>query len=88
MSQWQVIIVDNRGIGYSYDSAPSTPLTIPDLASSIVDFVSALGLPSPPDILGSSMGAMIALSIAALHDGAAHRIVSVSGSAGASSIFA
>lgn len=61
----RVIIFDNPRIGLSVDSSDA-PLTIEYMANATLDFIAALGL-DRPDILGYSMGADVALAMAATH---------------------
>jgi pimeloyl-ACP methyl ester carboxylesterase len=55
-----VIAFDNRGVGAS---SGSTPTTIEQMASDAVTFIRALGL-DQVDLFGFSMGGMIAQAIA------------------------
>lgn len=55
-----VILFDNRGVGRS---SGTTPYTIPDMASDAIAFLDGLEL-SPVDILGFSLGGMVAQQMA------------------------
>jgi pimeloyl-ACP methyl ester carboxylesterase len=59
----RVITFDNRGVGAS---SGATPTTIEEMASDAVTFIRALGL-DQVDLLGFSMGGMIAQVIAQQH---------------------
>src|SRR5205814_8186471 len=60
-AQHRVITFDNRGVGAS---TGSTPDTIEEMARDAVTFIRALGL-TQVDLLGFSMGGMIAQLLAA-----------------------
>jgi pimeloyl-ACP methyl ester carboxylesterase len=78
----EVIVFDNRGQGLSTDfSPPGTPLTIEGMANDTTAFISALNL-TDPDVLGISMGGMIASAIATNHGDSFGLIVVAHGSAG------
>lgn len=76
----ELIVFDNRGIGFSTD-ADRAPLTIQSMASSTVGLLDALAL-ERPDVLGWSMGGKIALTLAALHGDKVGKVVAVSADAG------
>jgi pimeloyl-ACP methyl ester carboxylesterase len=68
----RVIIFDNAGIGQT--TMPSGSLSIMGMANQTAAFISALGL-KHPDILGWSMGGMIAQALAVLHPADVRRLV-------------
>lgn len=76
----KVVIFDNPRIGLSTDTSQD-PLTISYMATATLDFITALGL-ERPDILGFSMGAMIAMELAAKYGGDIGNVVAVAGSFG------
>lgn len=78
----QVTIFDNRGIGFSTDTATS-PLTMESMADSTVNLITALGL-SKPDIVGWSMGGEIALTIAVRHGDKVNKVVAIAADPGSS----
>ena len=61
----QLIIFDNRGVGYSTDTKENKT-TIPQMADDAAGLIKALGL-KKPDILGWSMGARIAQQLLIRH---------------------
>ena len=61
----QLIIFDNRGVGYSTDTKENKT-TIPQMADDAAGLIKALGL-KKPDILGWSMGARIAQQVLIRH---------------------
>lgn len=61
----QLIIFDNRGVGYSTDTKENKT-TIPQMADDAAGLIKALGL-KQPDILGWSMGARIAQQLLIRH---------------------
>jgi pimeloyl-ACP methyl ester carboxylesterase len=69
----EVILVDNAGVGAS---SGETPQTIEGMADCIRDFVDALALPSF-DLLGFSMGGMVAQAYAKQHADRIRRLVLV-----------
>jgi len=69
----EVILVDNAGVGAS---TGETPQTIEGMADCIRDFVDALGLPSF-DLLGFSMGGMVAQAYVKQHADRIRRLVLV-----------
>lgn len=79
-SAHQVTIFDNRGIGFSTDTA-SGPLTMESMADSTVEMIKALEL-SEPDIVGWSMGGEIALTIAIRHGDKVNKVVAISADPG------
>ena len=77
----QVTIFDNRGIGLSTDTT-TEPYSIGLYAASTVDLIEALGL-EQPDILGWSLGGLIAQSIAVENgDAVSHVVLTDTTSAG------
>lgn len=68
----RVVIFDNAGIGLT--SALPAPLTVSAMAQQTAAFVAALGL-HRPDVLGWSMGGMIAQALAALDPADVGRLV-------------
>lgn len=83
----QVTIFDNRGIGFSTDTATG-PLTMESMADSTVALIEALGL-SRPDIVGWSMGGEIALTIATRQGHKVDKVVAISADPGsANAIYA
>ena len=72
----QVITLDNAGIGKS-DSLPA-PLTIDAMADQTSALINALGL-GRTDVLGWSMGSMIAQALAVLHPEQVDRLVLCAG---------
>jgi pimeloyl-ACP methyl ester carboxylesterase len=69
---FRVVVFDNAGIG-STQALPS-PLTVDAMANQTSALISALGL-GRPDVLGWSMGGMIAQALAVLHPGQVRRLV-------------
>jgi pimeloyl-ACP methyl ester carboxylesterase len=69
---FRVVVFDNAGIG-STRALPS-PLTVDAMANQTSALISALGL-GRPDVLGWSMGGMIAQALAVLHPGQVRRLV-------------
>lgn len=67
-----VVIFDNAGIGGS-ENLP-VPLTIDSMANQTSALIDALGL-KQTDILGWSMGSMIAQALAVLHPSQVHRLI-------------
>ncbi|KAL4421407.1 hypothetical protein ABPG75_010698 [Micractinium tetrahymenae] len=81
----QVVIFDNVLAGLTVDTkADERPLqlTIPFMAGSCLDLIASLQLGAAPDVLGISMGGMIALWLAAHHSSAVGSIVAVATSYG------
>lgn len=68
---FRVIIFDNAGVGRS---AARRPLTVSAMADQTSALITALHLGSP-DVLGWSMGSMIAQALAIRHPGQVHRLV-------------
>lgn len=79
-SSYQVTIFDNRGIGYSTDTATG-PLTMESMADSTVELIAALGL-KKPDVVGWSMGGEIALAMAVRNGDKLGKVIAVSADAG------
>lgn len=69
---YKVIVFDNLGIGES--QALSAPLTIDKMADQLSALIRALGL-EQPDVLGWSMGSMVAEALAVLHPTQVQRLV-------------
>ena len=69
---FRVVVFDNAGIG-STQALPS-PLTVDAMANQTSALISALGL-GRPDVLGWSMGGMIAQALAVLHPAQVRRLV-------------
>jgi pimeloyl-ACP methyl ester carboxylesterase len=70
--RYHVVIVDNADVGHT--QALPAPLTIDAMASQTSALISALGL-QRPNVLGWSMGSMIAQALAILHPRQVHRLV-------------
>ena len=70
--RFRVVIFDNAGIGST--QALPTPLTIDAMANQTSALISALRL-GRPDVLGWSMGGMIAQALAVLHPAQVRRLV-------------
>jgi len=68
----RVVIFDNAGIGRT--SALSAPLTITAMADQTAAFIETLHL-GRPDVLGWSMGGLIAQALAVLHPSLVRRLV-------------
>ncbi len=68
----RVITLDNAGIGKS--DSPPAPLTIDAMADQTSALIDALGV-GRTDVLGWSMGSMIAQALAVLHPNQVHRLV-------------
>ncbi len=69
---YRVIIFDNAGVGRTRALPP--PVSIDAMASQTSAFIAALGL-GRPDVLGWSMGSMIAQALAVLHPDQVRRLV-------------
>jgi len=69
---YRVVIFDNAGVGQT--QALPAPLTIDQMASQTSALITALGL-GRPDILGWSMGSMIAQALAVLHPDQVRRLI-------------
>ena len=69
---YRVVIFDNAGIGRT--QALPAPLTIDAMADQTSALINALGL-RRPDVLGWSMGGMIAQALAVLHPAQVRRLV-------------
>jgi pimeloyl-ACP methyl ester carboxylesterase len=76
---YRVVIFDNAGIGET--QALPSPLTITDMAGQTSALISALHL-GRPDVLGWSMGGMVAQALAVLHPHQVHRLVLAATQAG------
>ena len=77
--KYRVIVFDNRGVGYSTDSQKE--YTIPQCAEDTIGLMNALNI-SQAHILGWSMGAKIALEIAADHPERVKKLVLYAASPG------
>ncbi len=71
-AHYRVIVFDNAGVGRT--SALPSPLSVTAMADQTSAFVSALGL-HRVDVLGWSMGGMVAQALTVLHPGQVHRLV-------------
>lgn len=69
---YRVVIFDNAGVGPT--AALPAPLSIDAMASQTSALIDALGL-NHPDVLGWSMGSMIAQALAVLHPDQVRRLV-------------
>jgi pimeloyl-ACP methyl ester carboxylesterase len=69
---YRVVVFDNAGIGDT--RALPAPLTVDAMANQTSALISALGL-GRPDVLGWSMGGMIAQALAVLHPDQVRRLV-------------
>jgi len=68
----RVVLIDNAGIGMTANVA--SPLTVTAMADQTSALISALGL-GPSDVLGWSMGGMIAQALAVRHPAQVRRLV-------------
>jgi len=68
----RVIVFDNAGIGQT--TMPAGTLSISEMANQTAALIAALGL-KHPDVLGWSMGGMIAQALAVLHPADVRRLV-------------
>ncbi len=94
--RWFVIVVNSLGSCFG-STGPASPdpatgeryrlsfpeLAIEDIARGGHEVLRTLGIAQAHTILGPSLGGMVVLAFAAAHPGAARRLVSISGSAGA-----
>ena len=69
---YRVVIFDNAGIGGT--QAPPGPLSIDAMANQTSALIGTLGL-GRPDVLGWSMGSMIAQALAVLHPDQVNRLI-------------
>jgi pimeloyl-ACP methyl ester carboxylesterase len=69
---YRVVIFDNAGVGPT--RALPAPLSIDEMANQTSALITALGL-GRPDILGWSMGSMIAQALAVLHPDQVNRLI-------------
>jgi pimeloyl-ACP methyl ester carboxylesterase len=76
---FRVVVFDNAGIGET--AALASPLTIPEMAAQTSALISTLRL-GRCDVLGYSMGGMIAQSLAVTHPGQVRRLVLAATQAG------
>ena len=70
--RYHVVIFDNAGVGQT--AALPAPLSIDAMANQTSALIAALGL-GRPDVLGWSMGSMIAQALAVLHPDQVRRLV-------------
>jgi pimeloyl-ACP methyl ester carboxylesterase len=70
--RYRVVVFDNAGLGGT--QALAAPLSIGAMANQTSALITALGL-GRPDVLGWSMGSMIAQALAVLHPGQVNRLV-------------
>jgi pimeloyl-ACP methyl ester carboxylesterase len=70
--RYRVVIFDNAGVGLT--RALPAPLTVDAMADQTSALIAALGL-GRPDVLGWSMGSMIAQALAVLHPDQVRRLV-------------
>jgi pimeloyl-ACP methyl ester carboxylesterase len=70
--RYRVVIFDNAGVGQT--ATLKAPLTIDAMANQTSALISALRL-GRPDVLGWSMGSMIAQAFAVLHPGQVRRLI-------------
>jgi pimeloyl-ACP methyl ester carboxylesterase len=70
--QHRVVIFDNAGIGQT--TMPVGTLSVSGMAKQTAALIAALGL-KHPDVLGWSMGGMVAQALAVLHPGDVQRLV-------------
>jgi pimeloyl-ACP methyl ester carboxylesterase len=80
---YEVVIFDNAGIGHTQGLRP--PLTIDAMADQSSALISALNL-GKPDVLGWSMGSMIAQALAVLHPAQVNRLVLCAGYPGTGTV--
>jgi pimeloyl-ACP methyl ester carboxylesterase len=69
---YRVVIFDNAGVGQT--QALPAPLSVDQMANQTSALIAALGL-NRPDILGWSMGSMIAQALAVLHPDQVRRLI-------------
>ena len=72
-SNHTIIIFDNRGIGNT--SAGNKSPSIPQFANDTSGLIDVLGIKKPVDILGLSMGGLIAQELALLHPNKVNRLI-------------
>jgi len=72
-SNHTIIIFDNRGIGDTNAGVKSP--SIPQFANDTAGLIDALGIKKPVDILGLSMGGLIAQELALLHQEKVDRLI-------------
>lgn len=75
----RVVLIDNRGIGDS--DRPPGPYTVDDMAGDVVAVMDHLGL-QRPDVVGASLGGMVALQVAASYPDRTGRLVLIAATAG------
>lgn len=78
-AHFRVVLFDNAGVGRTA-SLPA-PLTVPEMAAQTSALITALGL-GRCDVLGWSMGGMVAQSLAVTHAGQVRRLVLAATQAG------
>ena len=79
-SNHTIIIFDNRGIGDTNAGVKSP--SIPQFANDTAGLIDALGIKKPVDILGLSMGGLIAQELALLHPDKVDRLIIYASSCG------
>jgi pimeloyl-ACP methyl ester carboxylesterase len=77
--RFRVVVFDNAGIGQT--AALSAPLSVPEMAAQTSALISTLG-PGGCDVLGWSMGGLIAQSLAVTHPQQVRRLVLAATQAG------
>jgi 3-oxoadipate enol-lactonase len=75
----RLVLIDNRGIGES--SRPRGPYRVEDLASDVLAVLSHLGI-DRCDLLGASLGGMVALQMAADHPHLVRRLLLIAATPG------
>jgi pimeloyl-ACP methyl ester carboxylesterase len=80
---YEVVIFDNAGIGHTQELP--APLTIDEMAEQTSALITTLGL-GKPDVLGWSMGTMIAQALAVLHPTQVNRLVLCAGYPGTGTV--
>lgn len=78
----QVILFDNRGQGLSTDLSPNQRISIQGMANDTAQLIQALNLSSKPDLVGYSMGGMIATALLTNYSSLIDTAVVAHGSAG------
>jgi pimeloyl-ACP methyl ester carboxylesterase len=77
-----IIIFDNRGIGNTTAGSNKTPSSIQQFANDTANLIDALGIKKPVDILGLSMGGLIAQEAVLLHPEKVNRLIIFASSCG------
>lgn len=78
-SKFRVVVFDNAGIGET--AGLPAPLTVPEMADQTSALITTLRL-GPCDVLGWSMGGMVAQSLAVMHPSQVRRLVLAATQAG------